>query len=104
MPTEINYLKLAAEASRETRTDQRIRAMDAYEIVTEIHEFEDRIEALEEQNRQLHRALERIRETLNTIAGFPEAAKGEDQNYVLGLELPARYARAAIEKDKAEAA
>ena len=42
-----NYLKLMAEVTRETKTEQKIRAMDAYDIVAWIHRLEDEIEALE---------------------------------------------------------
>ncbi len=47
--SEINYLKLAAEAKRETATGERLRKMDVYEIINEIHGLEDKITQLEER-------------------------------------------------------
>ncbi len=44
---DTNYLKLIAEVKREGDTEKRVRAMDAYDIVKEIHDLEDQIEALE---------------------------------------------------------
>lgn len=42
-----NYIQLAAQARRETYTEAKVRAMDAYEIVEWIHRLEDEIEELE---------------------------------------------------------
>ncbi len=43
----INYRKLMVEAKRESATETKVRAMDAYEIVQWIHRLEDEIEVLE---------------------------------------------------------
>jgi hypothetical protein len=47
----------------------------------------------------LQKENNRLRETLRYIAGFPVAAQGQATDYILGLELAARYATAALEKE-----
>ncbi len=45
--SDLNYLDTAAKVQRDTVTEKRVRAMDTHDVVQEIHDLEDRIEALE---------------------------------------------------------
>lgn len=64
-----NYSALVVAAKRETKTEARVRAMDAYEIVQELHALEDAAEKLEETSADLLEALKGLLEIVSESRG-----------------------------------
>jgi len=56
-----NYCDALDRIRRESNTEKRVRAMDAYDIVQEIHRFEDAIDELEVENGDLDSAMSDLR-------------------------------------------
>lgn len=72
--------RLRREVIRERKTEARVRAMDAHEIVTLVHEMEDQRDAA-------HARAERLEVALRHIAGISNECTWHAHTRKLAVEL-----------------
>lgn len=96
-----DYSHLIAEVRRERQTEERIRQNDAADTVAEIHALEDKIEALEAENRLYSESLAnyaqenaRLREEVTVYAeGYKGACYACEPVGELNMKLRAENER-----------